>query len=63
GGGTTSGGTTGTGGVVGSTTGDSGQTSGELPFTGLPVWIPILLAAALLASGAFLLCRKGDEVS
>jgi hypothetical protein len=58
------GGTTG-GGAGGSTTGGSAgaETSGELPFTGLPVWIPILLAGTLLASGAFLLRRKGDEVS
>jgi hypothetical protein len=60
GGGTTGGGTTGTGGALGSTTGGSGNTSGELPFTGLPIWIPVLLAGALLASGAFLLRRKRD---
>jgi hypothetical protein len=63
GGGTTGGGTTGTGGVIGSTTGGSGEASGELPFTGLPIWVPILLAGALLASGAFLLRRKRDDVS
>ena len=39
------------------------DTSGELPFTGLPIWIPILLAAALLASGGLLLRRKRDDVS
>jgi hypothetical protein len=65
GGGTTGGGTTGTGGVIGSTTGGSPgvNTGGELPFTGLPIWIPMLLAGALLASGAFLLRRSRDETS
>ena len=63
GGGSTGGGSTGGGGVIGSTTGGSGNTSGELPFTGLPVWFPMLLAAALLASGGFLLRRKGGEAS
>ena len=62
-GGTTGGGATGTGGVSAGTTGGSGDTSGELPFTGLPVWVPLLLAAALLASGAFLLRRRRDETS
>jgi hypothetical protein len=65
GGGTTGGGTTGggTGGgdVIGSTTGGSGNTGGELPFTGLPIWIPMLLSAALLASGGFLVRRKRGE--
>ena len=61
GGGTTGGGTTGTGGVIGGTTGGSDEASGELPFTGLPIWVPILLAGALLASGAFLLRRKRDD--
>jgi hypothetical protein len=61
---TTGGGTTG-GGVSGSTTGgDPGAgAGGTLPFTGLPVWMPILLAFALLASSAFLLRRKRDEVA
>jgi LPXTG-motif cell wall-anchored protein len=67
GGGTTGGGTTGSGGVIGSTTGGTtggnAETGGELPFTGLPVWIPALLALALLASGGFLLRRKRDDVS
>ena len=67
GGGTTGGGTTGGGtgggGVIGSTTGGTSNTSGELPFTGLPIWIPMLLAAALLASGGFLLRRKDCEAS
>ena len=63
GGGTTGGGTTGTGGAIGNTTGGSGETSGELPFTGLPILIPILLAAGLLASGGLLLRRKRDDAS
>lgn len=69
GGTTTGGGTTGSGGVIGSTTGGTtggspgAETGGELPFTGLPVWIPVLLAFALLASGGFLLRRKRDDVS
>jgi hypothetical protein len=67
GGGTTGGGTTGSGGVIGSTTGGTtggtAETGGQLPFTGLPVWIPVLLAFALLASGGFLLRRKRDDVS
>jgi hypothetical protein len=76
GGGTTGGGTTGTGGVSpggggatgGATGGTTGggpgtQTGGELPFTGLPVWIPLLAAAALLSGGALLLRRKRDEQS
>jgi hypothetical protein len=65
GGGTTGSGTTGTGGVGGSTTGGSAgaQVGGELPFTGLPIWIPILLAGVLLASGAFLLRGRRDEVA
>jgi hypothetical protein len=64
-GGTTGGGTTGTGGVIGSTTGGSsgGETGGALPFTGLPIWIPVLLAAGLLASGGLLLRRKRDDAS
>jgi hypothetical protein len=64
GGGTTGGGTTG-GGNLGSTTGGSpgAETGGELPFTGLPIWIPILLAAVLLASGGLLLRRRRDDVS
>jgi hypothetical protein len=66
-GGTTGGGTTGSGGVIGSTTGGTtggtAETGGELPFTGLPVWIPVLLAFALLVSGGFLLRRKRDDVS
>jgi hypothetical protein len=77
--GETSGGTTGTsGGTTGGTTaGDvSGSTTGgttggtaatpsggNLPFTGLPVWIPLLAAAAMLASGVFLVRRRKGELS
>ena len=74
GGGTTTGGTTtgtggvsgaGTGGTTGGTTGGvaGAQTGGELPFTGLPVWIPLLMTAALLSGGALLLRRKRDDLS
>lgn len=57
--GTTNGTDDDTGGVDVSTTGGT-EPNGELPFTGLPIWIPVLLAGALLASGAFLLRRKRD---
>jgi hypothetical protein len=66
-GGTT--GTTGTGGVSGSTTGGTtGGTaatpsSGELPFTGLPVWMPLLAAAAMLGTGIVLVRRRKAEGS
>jgi len=75
GGGTTGGGTTGgptggvspggTGGTTGGTSGGvaGAQTSGELPFTGLPVWVPLLAGAALLSGGALLLRRRRDEQS
>jgi hypothetical protein len=63
GGDTTDGGTTGSGGVIGDTTGGTEPPGGELPFTGLPIWVPILLAGALLAAGAFLLRRRRDELS
>ncbi len=53
------------GGVIGSTTGGSpgANTGGELPFTGLPIWFPMLLSAALLVSGGFLLRRRRGEAS
>jgi hypothetical protein len=63
GGETTSGGTTGTGGVDVATTGGTEPPGGELPFTGLSIWVPILLAGALLSSGVFLLRRRRDDVS
>ena len=68
-GGSSSGGTTGTGGVSGSTTGGTTGGSaatpsgGDLPFTGLPVWMPLLAAAAMLASGVFMIRRRKGEVS
>jgi hypothetical protein len=60
--------TTGTGqvsgGTTGGTTGGTAPTpSGELPFTGLPVWIPLLAAAAMLVSGIFLIRRRKGEIS
>jgi hypothetical protein len=63
------GGTTGTGGVSGSTTGGTtGGTAatpsgGDLPFTGLPVWMPLLAAAAMVASGILMIRRRKGEVS
>jgi hypothetical protein len=62
GGETTGDGTTGTGGAIGNTTGGT-PPSGDLPFTGLPIWFPVLLAVVLLASGGFLLRRRRDDVS
>jgi hypothetical protein len=66
-------GTTGSGGVSGATTGGTtgGSTGGtaatpsggNLPFTGLPVWMPLLAAAAMLGSGIFLVRRRKGEVS
>jgi hypothetical protein len=58
---------TGTGGVLGSTTGGTtggtAPSGGNLPFTGLPIWIPLLAAAALLASGVVLIRRKRTDLS
>jgi hypothetical protein len=68
-GGGTTGATSGSGGISGSTTGGTTggtaatPTGGNLPFTGLPVWIPLLAAAAMLASGIFLVQRKKGELS
>ena len=63
--------TTGSGGVLGSTTGGStggttggtAPSGGNLPFTGLPIWIPLLAAASLLASGIMLIRRRKGEIS
>jgi hypothetical protein len=57
--------TGGTGAVSGGTTGGTAAApaGGNLPFTGLPVWIPLLAAAALLASGVVLIRRKKGETS
>jgi hypothetical protein len=68
---TTTGGTTTTttggvsGGTTGGTTGGTAATptGGNLPFTGLPVWVPLLAAAAMFASGIFLVRRRRGEVS
>jgi hypothetical protein len=62
--------TTGSGGVLGGTTGGTGGTTGgtaatggNLPFTGLPIWLPLLAAASLLASGIMLIRRRKGEIS
>ena len=68
-GGATTGGTTGAGGVSGAGTGGTtggvagAQVGGELPFTGLPVWVPLLVGAALVFGGALLFRRRRDELS
>jgi hypothetical protein len=67
----TSGGSSSTsaGGVSGSTTGGTTggtaatPTGGDLPFTGLPAWIPLLAAAILLGSGFLLARRRPGELS
>jgi hypothetical protein len=63
--GTTTGGTTSGDIFGGGTTGGAAgaETGGELPFTGLPIWLPLALAASLVVGGAFLLRRGRDEVS
>jgi hypothetical protein len=49
-----------TGGTTGGTTGGAPTpTGGNLPFTGLPVWVPLLVAFGLLGSGFVLLRRRG----
>jgi hypothetical protein len=70
-GGSSSGGATtgGSGGVSGATTGGttggtaSTPSGGNLPFTGLPVWMPLLIAAAMLGSGIFMIRRRKGELS
>ena len=51
------------GGTTGGTTGGTAPTGGELPFTGLPIWVPLLAAAGLLASGIMLIRRRKGELS
>jgi hypothetical protein len=69
---TTAGPTTGSGGVLGGsttggttvgTTGGTAPSGGNLPFTGLPIWVPLLAAASLLASGIMLIRRRKGEIS
>jgi hypothetical protein len=65
---TTAGPTTGSGGVLGGsttggTTGGTAPSGGNLPFTGLPIWVPLLAAASLLASGIVLIRRRKGEIS
>jgi hypothetical protein len=60
----TTGGTGGSGGVSGTTGGTTGGVSGaeaggELPFTGLSVWIPLLAGLGLLSCGYMLIRWKG----
>jgi hypothetical protein len=66
----TTAGPTGSGGIAGGTTGGTGGTTGgtaatggNLPFTGLPIWLPLLAAASLLASGIMLIRRRKGEIS
>ena len=65
----TTGGTTGTSsggvsaGTTGGTTGGSPgaqPAAGALPFTGLPVWIPLLAAFGLVAGGFLVLRRRAQ---
>jgi hypothetical protein len=56
-------GTTGGGGGVspggtGGTTGGTAPIGGNLPFTGLPVWLPLLAGLGLVGAGYLLLRRK-----
>jgi hypothetical protein len=60
---TTTGGGGVSGGTTGGTTGGTAPSGGNLPFTGLPIWIPLLAAAALLASGVVLIRRKRTDLS
>jgi hypothetical protein len=65
-GGTTVGETTGTGGVssetsggtTGGTTGGTSSAGGDLPFTGLPIWLPVLAGGLLISVGYRLLKRR-----
>jgi hypothetical protein len=65
-GGTTVGETTGTGGVssetsggtTGGTTGGTSSAGGDLPFTGLPIWLPVLAGGLLIGVGYRLLKRR-----
>jgi hypothetical protein len=57
---TTTGGGGGAGGGGGGAGAGGGGGTGELPFTGLPILVPLLLGAALLGSGIMLL-RRGRQ--
>jgi immunomodulating metalloprotease len=65
-GGTTVGETTGTGevssetsgGTTGGTTGGTSSAGGDLPFTGLPIWLPVLAGGLLIGVGYRLLKRR-----
>jgi hypothetical protein len=50
-----------TGGTTGGTTGgvSGAEAGGELPFTGMPVWIPLLAGLGLLSCGYVLIRWKG----
>jgi hypothetical protein len=54
-----------TSGTTGGTTGGTAETpsGGDLPFTGLPAWIPLLAAGVLLGSGFLMARRRPGDVA